>query len=109
MQPLNGVRRARTLPLVRWQSREGEELLAGFRQAVGNGAALEPPFANERFATCCHLLRCLGVDHVGEVRRDLLSEPLRSVSDQITELVDGAALNKKVRPQTSQRSLEPRR
>ena len=109
VQTFNRVRGARALPLVGRQPREREELLAGFLQAVGDGAAFEPPFANEVFATRCHFLRVLRVDHVSEVRADLLCQPLQSMRNQITEFVHRAALYENIRLQTSERLLEPRR
>ena len=50
VQPLDRIGRARVAPLVRRQSREGEQPIAGFLQAVGDGAVLEPPLADEGLA-----------------------------------------------------------
>src|SRR4051812_11921635 len=72
MQPLDGVRGPRRFPLARGQPGESEQRLAGFLQAVGDGAALQPPLAQVGTAPRLDLLRGLGVDHVGVVGRDLL-------------------------------------
>ena len=66
--------------------------LAGLLQAVGHGAALQPPLAQERLAPRLDLLRGLGVDHVGVVGRDLLMQPLRRVGQEVAMLVNRAAL-----------------
>src|SRR3954467_11717685 len=50
VKPLDGVGGSGRLPLAGRQSGEGEELLAGLLQAVGDGPALEPPLAQEGFA-----------------------------------------------------------
>ena len=92
----------------RWQPREGEKLLAGLFQAVGNGATLEPPFADERLASRRDLLGAACVDHVGEVRRNLFRKPLWCMRDQVTQLMHRAALNEQIRPQAPERLLEPR-
>jgi hypothetical protein len=50
VQSLDGFGGSHALPLVRRQACEGEELVAGFFQAVGEGAVLEPPLADEGLA-----------------------------------------------------------
>lgn len=50
MQGLDRVRGTDRLPLVRRETREGEQPVASLLQAVGDGAAFEPPFADERLA-----------------------------------------------------------
>src|SRR5947207_9313507 len=50
VQPLDGIGGANAAPLTQRQSREAEEPVAGFLQAVGDGTMLEPPFADERLA-----------------------------------------------------------
>ena len=67
------------------QAGEGEQPLTRFLQAVGNGAAFQPPFANERLAARFDLLCRLGVDHVVVVGRDLRMQPLGG----IVTLTDG--------------------
>ena len=44
VQPLDGVGGANAAPLTWRQTGEGEEPVAGFVQAVGDGTVLEPPF-----------------------------------------------------------------
>lgn len=51
VQPFDRICFASALPLARRQASEGEQALAGFLQAVGDGAMLEPPFADEGFAS----------------------------------------------------------
>src|SRR5437868_15117897 len=45
MQSFDRIRRSRASPLARRQLRKAEQSVAGFLQAVGDGAVLEPPFA----------------------------------------------------------------
>src|SRR5437762_6263823 len=52
------VRRARR------QAREGEQTIASFLQAVGDGTMLQPPFAYEGFAASRDFLRSRRIDHV---------------------------------------------
>ena len=54
------------------QKGEGEQPVAGFLQAVGDGAAFEAPFADERLAPALDLAARRGVDHVAVVVRDFL-------------------------------------
>jgi hypothetical protein len=44
VQPLDRIGGAYAAPLARRQPGEGEEAVAGFLQAVGDSAVLEPPF-----------------------------------------------------------------
>jgi hypothetical protein len=48
---------------------EGEEPVAGFPQAVGDGAMLEPPFADEGLPACLDLLARRRVDRYGFIGR----------------------------------------
>src|ERR1700738_3937783 len=48
----------------RRRTREGEEPVAGFLQAIGNSAVLEPPLADEGFATRFDLFARCRVDHI---------------------------------------------
>jgi hypothetical protein len=50
VQPLNCIRSPRAAPLAWRQAGEGEQTVAGFLQAVGDGAVLEPPLADECLA-----------------------------------------------------------
>ncbi len=51
---------------------KGEQPVAGFLQAVGDGAVLEPPLADEGLAADFDFLTRGGVDHVGVVGGDLV-------------------------------------
>ena len=53
-----------------------KEPVARFLQAVGDGAVLEPPFADEGFAARFNLLGCRRIDHVVVVGADLLVQAL---------------------------------
>jgi len=39
-------------PLAFWQAREGEELVSGLFQAVGDGFAFQPPFVARQWFAC---------------------------------------------------------
>src|SRR6202008_482886 len=106
-QPLDGVRCACALPLARWQSREGEEPVAGFLQAVGHRTMLEPPFADEGLATRLDLLARRRVDHVVIVGGDLLMQAFGRMRQQVAVLVDRAALYWHAIPYDGDRSLKP--
>src|SRR5262249_30033675 len=82
-----------------------EELVAGFLQAVGDGAVLEPPFADEGFAARLDLLARLGVDHVVVVGTDFLMQPLGRMRQQIAMLVNCAALHRDVAPHRAASAL----
>jgi hypothetical protein len=56
VEPLDCVGGPDAAPLARRQAREGEEALASLRQAVSNGAVLEPPLADEGLAARLDLL-----------------------------------------------------
>ena len=47
VQSFDGVCGPGALPLARRQAREGEQVVAGLLQAVGNGPVPQPPFAQE--------------------------------------------------------------
>jgi hypothetical protein len=51
VQPLDCIGGAHAAPLARRQAREGKQAFSCFLQAVGNGAMLEPPFADEGLAS----------------------------------------------------------
>jgi hypothetical protein len=53
MQPLDDVGGASALPLAWRQASKSEEAVAGFLQTIGDGAVLEPPFADEGLAAAC--------------------------------------------------------
>ena len=86
MQPLDRIGHARAAPLARRQSCVGEQPIAGFLQAIGNGAVLEPPLSDEGLAAGFNLLARGGVDHVGVVGGDLLVQALGGVREEIAML-----------------------
>ncbi len=88
------------------QSREGEQPIAGFLQAVGDGAVLEPPFAKERLAARFDLPARLGVDHVVVIGGDLVMQALGGVREQVSVLVDRAALDRHAIPDSGNRLVE---
>jgi hypothetical protein len=55
VKSLDGVGVPGAAPLARRQSDEGEEPVAGFFQAVGDRAVLEPPIAEKGRAARCDL------------------------------------------------------
>ena len=57
-------------------------------EAVGDGAMLEPPFADEGLAAGLDLLARLRVDHVIVVGLDLFVQPLRRMRQQVPGLVN---------------------
>jgi hypothetical protein len=50
VQPLDGIRGAHAAPLAWRQPGKGEQAFAGFLQAIGDGAMLKPPLADEDLA-----------------------------------------------------------
>src|SRR3982074_3775232 len=96
MRRLNSSCR-RSISLAGGEAREGEQTMAGFLQAVGNGAMLQPPFADEGLAASGDLLRCRRIDHVVVVGGDLLMQTFGRVGQKVPVLVDRAALHR-VRP-----------
>ena len=56
VQPLDRIGGAQAAPLARRQAREGEQTIASFLQAVGDGTMLQPPFADKDLAPCLDLL-----------------------------------------------------
>ena len=99
----------RASPLARRQAGEGEEAVAGFLQAVGDGAVTEPPLADEGLAARLDLLGRGGVDHVGVVGGDLLVQALGRVGEQVAVLMDRAPLNRHAVPDRGDRLFQPRR
>ena len=92
VQPFDRIRRPRAAPLGRRQMCKREQPIAGFVEAVGDRAVLEPPLADESLAAHCDVFRRGRVDHVGIVGADFLMHALRRVREQIAMLVNGAAL-----------------
>jgi hypothetical protein len=76
--------KAQRISLVRWQTGEGEEAVAGFLKAVGDGPVLEPPPADEGFAARFDLFARCRVDHIFVVGVDLFMRALGGVREEIT-------------------------
>jgi hypothetical protein len=68
-------------------------LVAGFLEAVGDGAAFQAPFADEGLAARFDLLPRRGVDHIAIVVRYFLVQALGGVSEEIAVLGNRAALD----------------
>src|SRR5438046_2558517 len=109
VQPLDRVGGASAAPLTWRQPGKGEEPVAGFLQALGNGAVLEPPFVEEGLAARRDLLTRRRVDHVVVIGGDLIVQTLGCVRQQVPVLVDRAALDRYAVPDGGDRVLEPRR
>ncbi len=97
METFDRVCGSRAPPLARWQASEGEQAIARFLQTVGEGAVLEPPFADEGFAArfeSPHASphRCRRIDHVGVVGGDLVVQALGRVREEIAMLRGGMPL-----------------
>ena len=90
------------------QAGEGEEPVAGFLQAVGDGFVFEPPLADEGLAVLFNLFAGFRVDHFVVVVGDLLMQALRGVGEEITMLVHRAPLHRHAIPNGGDRALEPR-
>ena len=87
VQSFDRIGSPRAPPLARRQSSEGEEPVAGFLQAVGDGAVLEPPFADEGLAAHLDLLTGRRIDHVVVIRGDLVMQALWRVREKVPVLV----------------------
>src|SRR5437762_5486704 len=74
---------SRASPLARWQLRKTEQSIAGFLQAVGDRAVLEPPLANERLAARCDLFQRGRIDHVGIVGADFIMQTLGACASRL--------------------------
>jgi len=88
MQAFDGVGCADRFPLAFGEAREGEQPVARFFQAIGDGAAFEPPFADEGLSPRLDLLLRLGVNHVGVIGRDFLVQPIWRVGEKVAVLVN---------------------
>jgi hypothetical protein len=93
VQALDCVGGVRTAPLARRQTGEGQQPFAGLLQAVGEGAVLEPPFAQEGLARSGDLVAGHRVDHIVVVGGDLVMQAFRRMRQQAPVLVDRAALH----------------
>src|SRR5664280_1138776 len=70
---------------------------------------LEPPFADEGLATELYLLGCRRVDHVVVIRGDLVMQALGCMCEQVSVLVNRAALDRHSVPDGGNGLVEPRR
>src|SRR5580658_10907255 len=78
----------RAPPLARRKSCEGEQPVAGFLQAICDGAVLEPPFADEGLAARLGLLTRRRIDHIVVICGDLVMQALWRVREKVPVLVD---------------------
>ena len=102
----DGVGRPRGFPLRGVEAGEREQPVPGFFEAISHRLALQPPFPEERFAARLDLGLGLGIDHVAVVLGQLVVQGLGRVGEQVAVLVDRAALDRRIRPQLGQCSLE---
>ena len=70
---------------------------------------LEPSFSEKCLAASCDLLRRRGIDHVVVIRGDLVVQALRGMGEQVSVLVDRAALHRNAVPDGGNGLIEPRR
>src|ERR1022692_566168 len=70
---------------------------------------LEPPFADKGLAARLDLLARLRVDHVGVVGGDLVMQALGRMCQQVSVLVNRAALHRHAVPDGGNRLVEARR
>src|ERR1700680_2798892 len=108
VEPFDPVGGACPAPLARRQTRESEEPVAGFLQAVGDGFVLKPPLADEGFAARFDLFWRFRVDHFVVVVGDLLIHALRGVREEIAVLMPRASLYQHAIPNGGDRALKPR-
>src|SRR5260221_4342439 len=102
------MRGATAALLARRKTRESEEPIAGFFQAVGHGSVLEPPLADEGFAARFDLFSRCRIDHSVVVVGDFLMQALGGVREEITVLMHGAPLHRHAIPNGGNRALKPR-
>jgi hypothetical protein len=93
VEALDGVGRARLLPLRRIEPCESKEAVPCFFKAVGYSTALEAPFAQESLAPLLHLDSRVGVDHVTVVLGELVLHMVRGMRQKVAMLVNRAALD----------------
>src|SRR5207342_3016107 len=103
------IRGAHAAPLARRQPGEGEQSFACFLEAVGDGAVLEAPFADEGLATGLDFLPRGRIDHVVVIRCDLVMKALGRMCQQVPVLVNRAALNWHAVPDGGDGLVEPGR
>jgi hypothetical protein len=107
VQPFDRIRGAGAAPLAWRQTREGEQPVAGFFQAVGHGVVFEPPLADEGLAAGFDLLWGRRVDHVGVIGGHFVVQALGRVGEQVPMLVNRASLDRHAVPDGCDCVLEP--
>jgi hypothetical protein len=94
MLPYDGIRSSQgsiaeiSSMRIRVEGRRGEEPIARFLQAIGDGAMLESPLAQESLAARLDLPAAFRVDHVVVVSTDLLVQSLGRARQEIAMLVN---------------------
>jgi hypothetical protein len=73
--------------MARREAGEGEEAIAGFLQAVGDGAMTQPPPADEGLTAGLDFFGRGGVDHVGVIGGDLVVQALGRVREEVPVLM----------------------
>ncbi len=85
---------------------EGIGVAVGIKVAVGTEAADSAPQANnptkdrvrtKLIVSHCHTARFYQIGRNVEARRHFVSEPARTIADQIADILPGAALGKRAR------------
>jgi hypothetical protein len=66
---------------------EGEQPVAGFLQAVGDAAVLEPPFADKGLAARLDLLTRRRIDYIVVIRGDLVMQALWRVREKVPVVI----------------------
>src|SRR5271166_5059517 len=77
-----------------------------FHWLIGDRAAFQPPFADERLALRRDLRLRVGVDHIVVIGGDFLVQPVGRVGEKIAMLVHRAALDWHVAPERGKSFLE---
>jgi hypothetical protein len=89
--------------------RQGEEPVACFLEAVGDGPALQAPFAQKRLALLLDPGRAVGADHVPAVFGQPVVHVLRGMGRTVSVPVNPAAPDRQVvAPQRHKRGFQPR-
>src|SRR6188474_2597960 len=96
-------------PLARRQTGGGEEEVAGFLQAVGDGAMTQPPLTDEGLTAGLDSLGRGGVDHVNVIGGDLVVQALGRMREQVPVLMDRTPLNRHAVPDRGDCLFQPRR
>ena len=102
----NCIRCADRFPLTFREPREGKQLVARFLQAIGDGAAFHPPFADERLALRLDLPLRAGVDHIVVIGGNFFMQPVRRMSEKIAMFMHRTAWDRHVAPERGKSFLE---